>query len=61
MTYKLDPITKWGAPPACCVVANMLVSDIILNKFKLKLHYYIPFLTNILGKGMNSIIHQAMD
>ena len=35
------------------VVANVLYSDIFVSKFKLQLHYYIPFRTNALGKVMN--------
>ena len=41
------------------VVANMLIFDIVVNKFELWLHYYVQFKTNNLGKGMNSLISPA--
>ena len=42
---------KQGNPDG--VVANMLYSNIIVSEFKC---YYIPFQTNILGKGMSPFI-----
>ena len=44
----------WGGP--CGVVAYVLDCDIIISKFKLQSCYYIHFQTNILWKGMNSLI-----
>ena len=38
----------------------MLDCDLELNKFKLKLLYYIHFQTNALGKCINLLIFQAM-
>ena len=47
-------IKAWGSPLG--VVANMLVCDIMVSKFKLHLHYYVHIQTNTLEKGMNSLI-----
>ena len=41
-------------------VANMLNSDVIVSEFKLQSCYYTYFQTNILGKGINSLITPAM-
>ena len=38
------------------VVANVLDCDIVVRVFQLQLRYYIHFLTNTLGKGMNLLI-----
>ena len=38
------------------IVANVLDSDIIVGKFKLKLRYYVHFQTNTLAKGMTAVI-----
>ena len=40
----------------CCVVAHMTHCDIVISKFVLQSSYYIPFLTNTPGKGMNPFI-----
>ena len=34
----------------------MLDCDILVNKFDIQLHYYVPFWTNTLGEGMNPLI-----
>ena len=41
-------------------MANVLNCDIVVNEFKFQSRYYIYFLTNTLGKGMNPFIHPAM-
>ena len=41
-------------------MADMLDYDIIVSGFEFNLPYYIHFLNNTLGKGMNSLIPQAM-
>ena len=38
------------------VVANVQDCDIVVSKFKLHLRSYVHFLTNTLGKGMDSLI-----
>ena len=35
------------------VVANVLDCDIVKSEFELQSRYYVHFLTNTLGKGMN--------
>ena len=35
-------------------------SDIVGSEFKLQLRYYVHFLTNTLGKGMNYFIPTSM-
>ena len=42
------------------VVANMQGYNITANEFKLWSHYYIFFWINTFGKGMNSVIAQAI-
>ena len=34
-------------------IANVLDCDIVVSKFKLKLHYYVYFHNNTFGKGNN--------
>ena len=41
-------------------MVNAMDCGIVVSEFKLKLHYYIHFRTNTLGKGMNPMILQAM-
>ena len=41
------------------IAANMMDSDIVVSRFKLQSHYYIPFWTNTLGKGINSLIYSS--
>ena len=41
-------------------LADMLDCDIIVNKFKIQLHYCIQIQTNTLGKGMNILTHTAV-
>ena len=41
-------------------MVNMLHWDIVVSKFKLQLHNDVHFQTNILSKGMNPSIPQAM-
>ena len=43
------------------VMANVLDCDIVVNEFELKSGYYVPFQTNTLGKGMNSLIPSNYD
>ena len=38
------------------VVAKVLDNKIIVRRFELHSHYYVPFLINTIGKGMNSLI-----
>ena len=40
------------------VVANVLNIGIVVSEFKLQSCHYVHFLTNTLGKGMNSLIAQ---
>ena len=50
---------QWNIGSVGCprrVVACVLENDIIVSEFKLPPCYYIHFWTNILVKGMNSII-----
>ena len=42
------------------VVVNMLDCNIIVNKFKLQLCYYVHFWTNTLGKGIEPPSPPAM-
>ena len=37
-------------------MADVLDCNIVISEFELQLHYYVQFLSNILKKGMNSII-----
>ena len=37
-------------------VVNVLNSDIMVSEFELQSHYYVHFWSNILGKGMKSLI-----
>ena len=39
----------------------MLVYDIVLSEFELQSGYYVHFRTDILGKGMNSLMPLVMD
>ena len=45
-----EPVSRHG------IVANVVDCDIVVSKFKLQSRYYIPFWTNTLAKGMNSLI-----
>ena len=48
-------------PPALyCIKANILDCDIVVNQYKIQSRYYFQFRTNILGKGMNFIIHSQL-
>ena len=38
----------------------MLYCNIVVRQFKPVSHYYIPFLTNNFGKGMNTLIPPAI-
>ena len=40
----------------CGSVAKELDDEIVVCEFKLQLGYYVPFQTNIIGKGMNLLI-----
>ena len=50
--------TKGGSSRGA--VANVLLCEIIVRKFKLHSCYYIHFWTNILGKGMKTRIPPGM-
>ena len=39
------------------VMANEQVYGLVVREFKLQWHHYVPFSTNIHGKGMISLIH----
>ena len=52
--FKRKYPIKLGDP--CGKVANVLNCNIIVNEFKLYLHYYIHFWTNAPGKGINPLI-----
>ena len=39
------------------VIANLLDSDIVINKFEPQSRYHVQIRTNILGKGMSSLIY----
>ena len=41
-------------------MVNMLDCHIIVSEFEVQLHFYIPFWTNVLRKGINTIIPWAM-
>ena len=49
-----------GGESSCGVGANVLDCDVIVTKFKLQWYYYIHFSTNILAKGMKTLIPQAI-
>ena len=42
------------------VVANVLDCNYVVSEFKLQVHYYVHFQSNILGKGMNSFTAPVM-
>ena len=42
------------------VMVKAMDCEIVISKFKLQSHYYIPFRANTLGKGMNPLILPAM-
>ena len=39
-------------------MAKVLDCGLEVSKFELQSHYYVPYQTNTLGKGMNSFIPQ---
>ena len=53
------PQTDW-AEGSYSQLANVVDCDIIVIEFELRSRYYIHFWTNTIGKGMNSLIPQAM-
>ena len=46
---------------SCGLVANSLNSEIVVREFKNQSLYYVHFCINSLRKGMNPVIHPAMD
>ena len=42
-------------------MADLLVCDIVVREFEFKLHYYIHFGANTLGKCINPFILRAVD
>ena len=55
----LGPAQEWRGV-LYGVIAKVLACSLSINKFKLKLHYYIHFQTNALWKGINPFILSAM-
>ena len=49
----------WGGCPRSLMVKAM-DWGIVVGEFVLKLHYYVHFRTNTLGKGMNPLSLQAV-
>ena len=47
-----------GCP--CGVMVKAMDFGIVVSKFELQSHYYIPFRVNTLGKGMNPLILPTM-
>ena len=39
------------------IVVNVLDCSIVISKFELKSHYFVHFQSNILGEGMDPLIH----
>ena len=53
-----DAIYQKGNP--CDVVANALSCDIVESKFELQSRCWVHFRTNLLWKGMNTLILQLV-
>ena len=56
--YKLIKIRKGGCPRSLTVKA--MDCGIVVREFVLQSHYYVHFRANTLGKGMNTLILQAI-
>ena len=52
------PMSLRGCP--CGVMVKAMDCGIVICEFVLQSHYYVHFLANTLGKGMNPLILPAM-
>ena len=55
----LNEIEKMVGYP-CGVMVKAMDCGIVVNEFVLQPHFYVHFLANTLGKGMNPLILSAM-
>ena len=60
LTFCLLQISKHPGGCPHGVMVKAMDYGIVESEFELQSHYYIPFQTNILGKGMNPLILPAM-
>ena len=65
VSYPVHSLPGWrlisvqrGCPRG--VMAKAFDCGIVVSEFELQSHYYVPFRTNTLGKGMNRVILPAM-
>ena len=54
----MKPMKFPGIPRG--VMVKAMDCGIVVSEFELEFHYYVPFQSNTVGKGMNPLILPAM-